>query len=819
MLALCLSAFAACDSGTPDEEMSSPLSEAKAYVYNTYKNSSEVYVADYKVIGKVVVGDVTYTVEWTTDASEENVKIVPGDDGMVTIDINEKNPEEVSYTLTATIKDDEGNTETVTLNRRTPAAIIIDEGMSYEEIVEAAYKLEAGIAMEGTYRLFGEITSIDTAWSDDYQNITVTIQVGDLADKPIMCYRLAGDGAKDLAVGDKITVEGTLKNYNGTIEFDAGCQLLGVDVEIKDQTAILDAAYKLEVGIAMTEEMTLTGVISAINTPWSEDYQNITVTMVCDGDTERPIMCYRLKGEGAADLVIGDTITVTGILKNYNGTIEFDAACNLDNVVKTGGEAPVAPEDPVEIVNAGYALAEGESLPYSVTLTGVITTIDTPYSTEYNNITVTIVVEGCEDKPIMCFRLKGDGAAELAVGDTITVTGIIKNYSGTIEFNSGCVIDSVVKLEAALYMAPGYFARSSSTIDPKDIVDAAYALEVGASLSYSATLTGEITAINTAYSESYKNITVTIAVSGREDKPIMCYRLKGDGADEITVGDTITVTGTLKNYNGTIEFDSGCSLDNVVKGQGTAPEAPSDPKDIVDAAYALEAGTSLPYNATLTGKITSIDTPYSESYKNITVTISVSGREDKPIMCYRLKGDGAAELAVGDTITVTGTLKNYNGTIEFDSGCSLDNVVKGQGEVPEIPSDPKDIVDAAYALEAGEKLPYNATLTGKVVSIDTPYSEDYKNITVTIVIEGADDKPIVCFRLKGDDADKIAVGDTVAVSGQLMNYDGTVEFGSGCVLQDLESNSPQTGFVEVTAIIALMLIAGAAIVTFKKKTY
>ena len=40
-------------------------------------------------------------------------------------------------------------------------------------------------------------------------------------------------------------------------------------------------------------------------------------------------------------------------------------------------------------------------------------------------------------------------------------------------------------------------------------------------------------------------------------------------------------------------------------------------------------------------------------------------------MCYRLKGEGAENLAVGDVITVSGKLKNFQGTIEFDSGCTF----------------------------------------------------------------------------------------------------------------------------------------------------
>ena len=41
---------------------------------------------------------------------------------------------------------------------------------------------------------------------------------------------------------------------------------------------------------------------------------------------------------------------------------------------------------------------------------------------------------------------------------------------------------------------------------------------------------------------------------------MQCYRLKGEGADQLAEGDVITVTGTIKNYKGTIEFDAGCTF-------------------------------------------------------------------------------------------------------------------------------------------------------------------------------------------------------------------------------------------------------------------
>ena len=178
-----------------------------------------------------------------------------------------------------------------------------------------------------------------------------------------------------------------------------------------------------------------------------------------------------------------------------------------------------------------------------------------------------------------------------------------------------------------------------------------------------------------------------------------------------------------------------------------------------------------------------MDTPYDKSYQNVTVTIQVGDLKDKPIMCYRLKGEGADKLGINDEITVTGTLKNYAGTVEFDAGCTLDKWVDNAAPTQAYTT-PEEIVNAAWALEKDTTLEGGLyTLTGVIKSVDTEYSDQYKNVTVTIVVNGMEDKPIVCFRLKGEGADTIKVGDTITVTGTLMNYGGTIEFNSGCQLQ------------------------------------
>lgn len=445
-----------------------------------------------------------------------------------------------------------------------------------------------------------------------------------------------------------------------------------------------------------------------------------------------------------------------------------------------------------EILNDAYALKENEKMEGTQTLTGKVTKIDTPYSKQYKNITVTITVDGFKDKPIVCYCLTGDGADTIAVGDYITVTGTIVNYKGTIEFDSGCVIKEVVKGDDAPSNTTGNQnsnsgsgTSSSSTTqtvtDVAKIMKDANALAHEATLSYTAVLTGKVIAIDTAYDSEFKNITVTIQVTGYDSTPIECYRLTGTGVEKIEKNDTITVSGTIQKYNKNIQFKSGCVMTKRISGGGVKQE--TDPANIMAAAYALKDGENLGYEVTLTGKVKSIETFYDATYGNISVWIVVA---NKDLLCYRMVGNDIQKINVGDTITVTGMIKNYGGKIEFDQGCTM-RKREATGTAVTAPTDPKQIVDAAFALEPNASLPYSVTLTGKITEIATEYSSQYKNITVIIEVEGTSGKKeLKCYRMKGDGAENLKVGDVITVTGRIKNYvhtssgDSEVEFDAGC---------------------------------------
>ena len=397
------------------------LEDAAEFVKANYDKSSKANpaprtTADFEVYDQITIKGQVFDIEWSTDT--QYVTADKKDNHVVLINIAEDAPEETVYNLIAVVKDSLGKQVVLNMPKTLPQG---STDPSLEEIVLAAYQLADGEYLPKAVRLAGFIVDIPTAYSEQYGNITVNIKVLALAENIIQCYRLSGDGCADLKVGDLITVEGKVKNYKGTIEFDKPT-LVGMG-DIPDQSATLDPAFLLADGEAMKGVQVLCGVIESIPTAYSEQYGNITVNLAI-GD--KIVQAYRLTG--GADLKVGDAITVVGNIKNYKGTIEFDKGCRY-----VTGELYRS----VKTLLKAYELEDGKALDGTRMVKGTIVEIPSAYSPDYGNITVNIQTGGLDDLKIQCYRLKG--GEDLAIGDTITVKGIIKNYKGTIEFDKNCV--------------------------------------------------------------------------------------------------------------------------------------------------------------------------------------------------------------------------------------------------------------------------------------------------------------------------------------------------------------------------------------------
>lgn len=569
---------------------------------------------------------------------------------------------------------------------------------------------------------------------------------------------------------------------------------------VGDFSEILDMAYALESGESMDNSCTLTGVISAINTAWSDDYQNITVTIVMEGCEDKPIMCYRLKGEGAKDLAVGDQITVTGTIKNYNGTIEFDAGCTLDDVVKGVGEVVKAPENPAEILDDAYALADGAALPYTATLTGKIVSVDTAWSNQYNNITVTIAIDG-DNRTIKCFRLKGDGAKDLWTEDVITVSGTIKNYYGEVEFDAGCQLVDCIP-------GPRYHGKlPDQPDDPLQIIEDAYNLTNDSNLPYNVRISGYVTAVISPWSDVYHNITVNIAIPGAEDRPIQCFRMHGseNGANTIQVGDYITVFGSIKNYNGTIEFYAGAHCEKVVKGDGTLPWGSKDPEanTTLSVKEAYDLGNSKSPSEYTTGKyyVTGvIKDVSSEVYGNMHIQ-DAAGNELTIYGSYSADGSTRYDKmetkpVAGDTITVYGVIGKYGSTPQMKNAWIVNHTPAGgttdpEPEKPTEPADPesgstltiKQAYDLGKSKGDGEYTTGKYYVTGEIVEVwQTAYGnmniKDAEGNTLTLYGTYSSDGSVSY----GSMTVKPVAGDTITVYGVVGQYSGKPQMKNGWIV-------------------------------------
>lgn len=142
---LCVS-FAACTGGNGDDttgpvetdpiEGGATLAEAVEYLTSMYKSDEgKKTPADYLLIAQVPIGDVKFEVTWSVDL--EGIELVL-ENGTYTVKLPSKNETETAYTLTATVKDAAGASETKSFGRVLPvydnsaAVTAPEEGETYK---------------------------------------------------------------------------------------------------------------------------------------------------------------------------------------------------------------------------------------------------------------------------------------------------------------------------------------------------------------------------------------------------------------------------------------------------------------------------------------------------------------------------------------------------------------------------------------------------------------------------------------------------------------------------------------------------------------
>ncbi len=371
-----------------------------------------------------------------------------------------------------------------------------------EKIVNAAYELAQGESL-GTQTLTGVITKINDAYSSTYKNITVTIQVGDLADKPIQCFRMVGDGAENLAVGDKIVVTGTLKNFKGTIEFDAKCTFTAyepTDAEKVEEAAADLALANTTLGAG---EITLPATgINGTTITWASD--NAAIVIGTDGITAT-----------IATVTEDTTVTLTATI-----TLN-DASTTKDITVTVTAKTPeytvtfTDSEDVIfEVKNGETTLTSGDKVEQGTTITITVVFDEANYMLVAVKAgeTVLTATEG-----VYTFEVLGD----------VEITAELKSLKG-------------LSAEKAYSVAEIVEATSGLVTD-----------EVTSDILYVKGVVKSFTAGNFVQN-------LILADENDNTKTFLVYSVSYGTAEDsvkaIYVGDTVVVAGYVKNYSGTIEM-------------------------------------------------------------------------------------------------------------------------------------------------------------------------------------------------------------------------------------------------------------------------
>ena len=438
-MVLCLTCFAACGQKqeTPNNDGSKPtqvvydVEDAAAYLKNMYKKylTETETAADYTLVSQVMKGGVVYTVDWTVD--NEGIKVLADEaNKQVTIDLDEKTKVDVAYKLTATIKDPDGKTATLTFELKVPKYVL----SSWKDYMAA----EAGKAVV----VEGYIAAVHSPAEGNKYNTLYLHDVNNEGGYYVYSMASKQDLVKDLGLkkGMLVSVTGTKDIYSGTHEIkDASVTVLDTKVvdlkplditnDYKNATSLKDKTLTDKLGMLVTikgveitdqdlseKSMYLNFKLAGL-TSYLRVYATDCPASVTDAGQKSIIENHGKKAGYSAD--------VTGVVVMYSGAIYLNPVS--DTPFAYGKKIERTPEQMVEVEMDEVKFDKDIALNKTLTLPLKGKTYEDVVITWASN-SDNIVIDGDKAKITL-----GDAATTASITGTFTLGTITKTK--TITFN------------------------------------------------------------------------------------------------------------------------------------------------------------------------------------------------------------------------------------------------------------------------------------------------------------------------------------------------------------------------------------------------
>ncbi len=617
---LVCSMLAACGRTPAETPVTYDLEGAAAYVEGLYKEDLSVTAVDYDVVSQVIIGGVTYAIDWTVDS--DKVTVGAPANGVVTIGVDEKSPDPVEYKLTGTIKAGDGTSTTVTFKLSVPEYAV----NSHAEYMAA--KQDDMLTVEG---IVVAINSKDAG--NKYNHLF-------LADASVTggyyCYSVSQDPVKELGikVGMTVKVTGPMAPYSGMQEIKGG-QVAIVDSTIKEVTPV-DITDKFAAGEDLGVYVALPVVIKGVS--------------IGAQDLEKDTSQYLYFAIGEKQGYVRTYIT------DFPTTIKTDdkATIDADHAAHFGYKADVT-----------GILILYNGAPYLIPMS------TTPF-TNYEEVKVTTEekIKAEMDELKIDASFSSDATVELAAKgkyyDDVTITWATEDTTGAAAIADGKltlkVPDKEVSVKVTATVACGA-VKETKTFEiklSKTITAIKDLLTLGAAQTdYTAEkyIAGGI--ITEIQNDKYGNI----VIMDENGDSILVYGTFLDGKKygefegaKPVVGDYVVVVGVVGQYKGTAQMKNA---------DITSFLTLTTIKDVIAIGSATESNVYSEINYMIKGEITEVQ---NDKYGNVVI----KDENGDSILLYGLydqigtRYDGmATKPAVGQTITVFGPAGNYKGTAQL----------------------------------------------------------------------------------------------------------------------------------------------------------
>jgi len=461
-----------------------------------------------------------------------------------------------------------------------------------------------------------------------------------------------------------------------------------------------------------SENVYVTGVVVETK-EISAQYGNATYYIADNAKAASNFYVYRGKLlDGASvtsesDLVVGDSVTVCGKIKNYKGTIEFDQGNYLTYIKKAdgtehngngggteAGEGKGTAESPYN-VTAALAAGTGTGVYVKGFIVGSIdgkATTDAKFSAETATASNVLIAASADETDITkCMPVQlptGTIRSALNLVDNagnykkeVTLYGNIEKYFSVTGLKS---VTYAILNGTEIGTKPNGGNTGGDVIKTVTVAEF-IAAPVSTDVWYK--LTGTIS--NLKDGDLYGNFDLTDATGS-----VYVYGLLSEkgGAKKLfqelvtkyglTNGSTITIIGNRGEYNSKIEvMNAYISVDGGNGGGNTSSTGTFDNPLTASQAYdlvaAMEKGKTSTEDYYVKGKISSIKYTFSADFGTATFNFSddgtANGKEFIAYSTYYFGSEqkwveGNTQVQVGDEVIVCGKVVNYNGnTPEFAS--------------------------------------------------------------------------------------------------------------------------------------------------------